>query len=496
MSELVWFDKPEEVKEFITLGIGVWLVSDASKQGAKGTYAWVVADYDDIYCSNTGIVCGCVESVTSYRAEVFGVLSLTTFLWSLFKDDQPNDEKIQIEIHCDNESVVKMSGHPADADADEDVFLQLKQVLSEIAHCVSVTFTHVKGHQKLNESLPREVVLNHWCDGAAKKRAREMPSSGSQTHVHFPAAGVSMSSVGSIGRAVTPWFREALTRPNLQKYFQTKNQWDNSTMALIDWHSFESAHRTLAPNQRTTMVKFRTHWIATRARLFQLNDSPTKTCPCCQEQKETWHHILRCTGLTGLQAEFFVSFQQWMRSHHTPLKLHLLLVNKLRFVLGLTSQDPLLPDASQALRQVYLHQNKIGWEHLFCGFAAYSFQTYIDSHLPTDSDITGEQWVRALLKFTQLWVDKVWQHRCDIEHDKTKETQSATRQHLLHRISTVYKLQHKVAWEFQRCFQFPLANFEQKSDDFLRNWLETHESIISQASQEKHQQTRILEFFG
>ena len=89
------------------------------------------------------------------------MLSLTTFLWSLFKDDMPCEEKITVGVHCDNEAVVKISGHPSNADSDYDVFLQLKQVLDEIAHCVSVTFTHVKGHQNLAGESPREVVLSH-----------------------------------------------------------------------------------------------------------------------------------------------------------------------------------------------------------------------------------------------------------------------------------------------------------------------------------------------
>ncbi len=66
LSEVKWNIIPEDTQDFIELGIGVWMVSDASKQESKGTFAWAIADYKDIYVSNTGMVCGCVESITSY----------------------------------------------------------------------------------------------------------------------------------------------------------------------------------------------------------------------------------------------------------------------------------------------------------------------------------------------------------------------------------------------------------------------------------------------
>ena len=54
LSEVIWYIKREDTRDFIEMGIGVWMVSDASKQEAKGTYAWAIADHEDIYCSNTG----------------------------------------------------------------------------------------------------------------------------------------------------------------------------------------------------------------------------------------------------------------------------------------------------------------------------------------------------------------------------------------------------------------------------------------------------------
>ena len=104
---------------------------------------------------------------------------------------------------------------------------------------------------------------------------------------------------------------------------------------MIDWDVYESAHRTLSPGQKTAMIKFRTRWIATRARLALLQESLTDSCPFCETNREIWDHVLQFPCITGLQAEFFLSIQKRMRANHTPLKLHLMVVQELQKFLGL-----------------------------------------------------------------------------------------------------------------------------------------------------------------
>ncbi len=57
----------------LVLGVGIWLVSDASKKHGKGAYAWTIALETDILCSNKGLVFAAVNSMTAYHAKAFGV---------------------------------------------------------------------------------------------------------------------------------------------------------------------------------------------------------------------------------------------------------------------------------------------------------------------------------------------------------------------------------------------------------------------------------------
>ncbi len=405
-------------------------------------------------------------------------------------------KKMQFTIYCDNESVIKTMASPLEADADQDIFLQLQWVLQAIRHCLSVEFLHVKGHQSIDDNSSREARLNHWCDGEAKWCARAMSGPESQQHLHFPAAKVTLSKDGSVGRAVTPWFRENLTHPDLQKYFQEKYRWDNSSMASIDWSAYERAHRGLNQSQKTTMIKFRTHWIATRSRLFLLKQSPNSVCPCCQTHKETWDHVLKCPCQVGAHAELFHSLQKWMREKETPLKLHLLIMRSLRQALDLPSSTiPSLTNASEALQQFQAQQTSIGWANLFCGFVLKSLAWYMDDQLPPDLDESGNQWVVGFLRHLQKWVTSTWIRRCKLEHNKHREEQSATRQHLLQRIYILHEQRHKVPFHFQKCFDTPVKLFPKKSDNFLSNWLIIHEEVLHQAIAAPLKQSCMFDFF-
>ncbi len=192
------------LRSTLVLGVGIWLVSDASKQHGKGAYAWAIASESEILCSNSGLVFAEVRSMTSYCAEAFGVLSLVVFLRRLF-EGQECGFLTSLKIHCDNILVVNAAGQCSEVKADEDVFLQLRHELKCINEFLKLEFVHVKGHQKLTPFSSRETVLNHWCNGQAKEVVAHTAIGRCQQHFHFPAAKIAISHEGTVGRAITPW---------------------------------------------------------------------------------------------------------------------------------------------------------------------------------------------------------------------------------------------------------------------------------------------------
>ena len=192
------------VQSKLVLGVDIWLMSDASKKHGRGAFAWVIATATDILCYNSGLVFAEVKSMTSYRAEAFGVLSLVVFLCQLFTADDCAF-KTHLRIHCDNISVVNTAGSDSETKADMDVFLQLRQELQDIKEFLTVEFVHVKGHQTLDQFSSREAVLNHWCDKKAKSVVASTPLGMCQYHFHFPVARVAISCAGTIGCSIPLW---------------------------------------------------------------------------------------------------------------------------------------------------------------------------------------------------------------------------------------------------------------------------------------------------
>ena len=72
---------------------------------------------------------------------------------------------------------------------------------------------------------------------------------------------------------------------------------------------------------------------------------------------------------------------------------------------------------------------------------------------------------------------------------------TATWLHMLQRIDKVYTLRHKVPVTFQHCFKTPLQVFQEKSDNYLQNWLTLYEQLILHAALDPKRQQNITEFF-
>ena len=82
-----------------------------------------------------------------------------------------------------------------------------------------------------------------------------------QQHFHYPVEKIAISCEGTIGQILPSWLRGSVAREDLLKYLQDKYDWHSATADLIDWQSYEAAHRRLPYFQQTTMVKYRSRWL-------------------------------------------------------------------------------------------------------------------------------------------------------------------------------------------------------------------------------------------
>lgn len=120
-------------------------------------YGIVIGSTQEIFIQNHGIAYGSIELQSSFRSEIFGMLSgchLLSLLVNYYQSAlQPNQ---QLSIFCDNLGLIKrvnkhLSGHIPLRDyglSDTDVELQLLHELKVLQVLgFTVTVQHVKGHQ-------------------------------------------------------------------------------------------------------------------------------------------------------------------------------------------------------------------------------------------------------------------------------------------------------------------------------------------------------------
>ncbi len=200
--------------------------------------------------------------------------------------------------------------------------------------------------------------------------------------------------------------------------------------------------------------------------------------------------------MAPLREKFYEKLAKWFDDSHTLLQLWVVFLFELKLAIGdPTGLQYLLDSVSLGLLDFIQRQRNIGWENIFCGFISSSLGEYMEDRMRDNDYCDGFEWVVIFLCLVQTWVADTWHRLCKIEHDKNKQDASATRLQLKHRITTVFGFQHQVPPVFRRCFRHDLEYFQDKSDNFLRNWLELYEELITQAATDPQHQTFLTEFF-
>ena len=242
---------------------------------------------------------------TSYRAELFGVWALLTFLEEASRFCQTSVPPM--DIYIDNKSALQwctrfcacrtdnIAALPSGYDplaSDWDVLTELRHLLK--ATTLAVTFRHVKSHQDDTvpmAQLPLEAKLNVAADKLAAEYARVgvVPS---VTPFFTQPAVCLHSPSGTIHRGAWQWVRSAAAVPALRQYYERKHGWSANQVSGIDWEAHTSALRKLH-HQHSTLLKLLHGLLPTNAVTAWHSAGHTALCPCCNAM-ETQQHLFRC----------------------------------------------------------------------------------------------------------------------------------------------------------------------------------------------------------
>ena len=479
---------PEEIMEAIQPD-GFSACSDGSAVFRQGTYGWVLSTPSkDRLAFGAGPVDG--HDPQSFRAEGQGMLSVVCFLRHL-KIWTKTDSPISGILATDNsglitrvkeQSIIRYPVPNAIFQPDWDIVEAI--VITVETADIDPTYTHVKGHQDKDKSydkLPFLAQLNVDAD----KHAGDYRIAHGQYRPVIPLSPTRPISLDLDGKTIHRNYKSAIrdaahSQPLIQRIVE-KNCWLQTTPDLVDW----DAHRlaTANPQRRTHFVKLCHGYLPTGKLVHRYNPKYPDWCPLCKQPDEDHKHVLRCThpSRTKWRSEFFKKVRSRCNTMRTDPILTSILIGGLQTWLDLTPFDSNgIPDQYQSLLD---QQNEIGWYNVFLGRLSLQWARLQSQFLLSFDDIPrslgGDKWTKQIASvILESWLD-LWKQRNLDRHGRDSAHQKlALHEQVMREIDIMYTYKNKVLQRDHSIFDLPLDQIKDKPHQYLRQWLNTHQTVI------------------
>ena len=482
---------------------------DGSVLHEQGTFGWALeipALPDEPRCIATCRGPAYGIPMDSYRAEAYGMLSLTVFLQLIrqYFNLPPQPTK----IFCDNEALVKTIKkltkrlRPAFAN---DTLVPSWDVIQAIHRITATltwigedgvtkplfTFQHVKGHQDdktPHHLLSPEAKLNCRADELADQFQNE------SNHKHIPAPMIDgvhchlcihNSTVGSRHRTR---IRDVRRHRKLKQYIQTKTGMDNATFQSVDWKSHENAVRNFKHGPHKFLVKFLHRQLPVGTRVSRYDPIKyTSACPSCNHPEEDFHHFMQCPDPERIkwQSTLCTKLRQKCDSLNTdPVLTDLLLHGLLHYLRNSTIPEHQLPPRFHPLLE---NQSRIGWDQFLLGrwsqkWTQLQYQYLRNNDQPIKHNNHGTNWVSSIIHLIWEHCQKEWKVRNDARHGKDADEQRRIRAATAQRqITSLYRYRPQCFPSSQTKYFYPTTtiHFQQEPEvKNLENWISTYGPMI------------------
>ena len=279
---------------------------------------------------------GELESLSSYRAELEAIRSLTYYIRFLRRTVIEFTAEVHLKIWIDNMEALRHGTGDFRCTPRSTVTPEY-DLIADIAHVCSserirLAGEHVKSHQEETTDTPLEVVLNEECDALAKKQV----ASANGEESTQPSAIMAPSDKAALflnGQMITNRYKEriqyAVMAPSLIAHLCQRNEWQRSTADLIDWEihevMFEKLFRT-STQRFARIVKF-VNGIQNTGRQKRMFSKVTKNaplasdrCPCCYLCEETTMHLHQCMApaVVEIRNTMLDELEDQLRLRHLP----------------------------------------------------------------------------------------------------------------------------------------------------------------------------------
>ena len=487
------------------LSYGVRAVSDGSVwDGNQGSFGWMVSTKEgDRLARGMGPARG--SQVDSYRAEAYGMLTVSTFLSRLAAFTGYQESWVGI-IATDSQSLLDTIADRTVSPSDDTppVYSVVKKLQDLDVNCPEwdllssfvvslatypgIKLEYVKGHQDRSRAyhgLPLMAQLNVDADAMATRFQCEHGASRPivlltpTARVHLVTAnGTHTSHYESV-------IRHQATKPGLMKHIQTKNDWSDYITSQINWKAHGSILRRRLKH-RTHFIKL-VHGLLPTCQQLHRHDPIRRLCPLCKTKVEDWQHVLTCSHPT--RSSWRHSALQIIMEKSKSLGTRPLLQRILRDAIlkwfddSNCNLDPRL--YPKEVHKLIWQQNQIGWKHIWLGRFTTEWSDLEDNFYarrPKAKAVkrqTGQRWQVAIIGI--LWDQwrLVWEarnkdlHGADAHHRALAETREVHRD-----LRDLYDHRARLDPQVQAVMYDDIIEHYSRPTWFNQNWISIHGPLI------------------
>ena len=408
---------------------GIDIGTDGGVLFQTGAFTWVFDLTEVVRIRCGGPADGTTSDIDPKRAELYGILSVLTFLRFIVEYYTP-DTTATLRIHCDEINTVNDIEAFRDIN-QHDAFVTTKRccanydIIAEILSCITdypgkVSILHIKGHQDQKEEfddLSIAAQLNCVAHDLCSQQLQKLIAAPStyDNPGHFPKQ---QCSILHHHRRVTGPLQKRLKEicytPAIEKYWKKRFTWRQIDIDNLDRKAFSRVFFSLTKPDQRRITQFRCGWLPVNKRCCKWMKDRTGICPCCQIcESESVNHLLKCSHNKHHTGELYSSLQSSMEKakfHTTIIECILDQVSRWFFPHDIhPEQHDSPPDC---LQDAIDAQTDIGWGNFLRGFIATQWidanaELYETRHDTPKAITLGAALIRPCLQFfLHRWIER------------------------------------------------------------------------------------------
>jgi hypothetical protein len=406
-----------------------------------GSHGWIISTQDkDILAQGAGPTDGNPSALSSYRAELGGLLAILYTIYRICQHYQVTSGKVS--YYCDNKGVLsnvfsyRTPRISQFLQPDSDLVMAARHLITVIP--VTIVSGWVKGHYT-GEYREYKHDLNDMVDhlvGAFNKSPdpaftpKRMPCLAPDYAVRL------IYKDSSVTTKLYKTMASELHRNRFIEYIKQKCHWSSTTFNQVHWDAHEVAFMKLSRTNQAMVAKLQHKIVNTNSQNAKYYGK-SSLCPCCLNQDETLEHVFSCLseGSTDYRLKALALLQEDLASIKTPPVVTSAIIHGITMWIRQQTEAEVsihaptvgsLRGTDVLVTAAFTEQHQsIGWFHLLLGRFSSRWGQAVSVHDRSTDPSYHKLWTAQAISFIWKYTRSLWSYRNTIVHGASDQEVAA-----------------------------------------------------------------------